>query len=179
MDLTKASKIAARAASIQAELGLSGRLLLFSWPTNNNSWSYRGDLRNLSRVHDPLMRVVTQMQETVSAENITLIGHSLGAKGMVEALIRMRPPDGSQQRIDKLILLAPDIAREEFLMQSDALQRRVGKIVVFESSRDRALKLSRWFTERQDWARVDFKLPAIYMLSVTVLFTMILPPSLT
>lgn len=119
------------------------------------------------------------MQETVSAENITLIGHSLGAKGMVEALIRMRPPDGSQQRIDKLILLAPDIAREEFLMQSDALQRRVGKIVVFESSRDRALKLSRWFTERQDWARVDFKLPAIYMLSVTVLFTMILPPSLT
>lgn len=132
----------ARATSIQAKLNLAGRLLLFSWPTKNNSWSYRGDLENLSNVQDSLMQVLTQLQDAVGAENITLIGHSLGAKGMVEALKRIPLPDNSQNRIDKLILLAPDIARDDFLLVSDALQQRVNSIVVFVSSRDRALKLS-------------------------------------
>jgi esterase/lipase superfamily enzyme len=128
-----------RAARLQHNLGVTGRLLLFSWPADGGYLSYLRDVTDLDWSIEDLTTVLGLLAEEFGAENVDLVGHSLGARGLVAALAVMAdtPP------FNTLTLAAPDMDRDLFVRALDGLGRRAERITVYVSGNDRALGLSR------------------------------------
>ena len=82
---------------------------------------------------------------------ITLIAHSLGARGMVQTLRDIEGDDvESPDRIfGQLVLVAPDIDLEGFADDIAILKARTRAVTVFVSENDRVLRISRTV----NWAR--------------------------
>lgn len=128
-----------RAARLQHNLGVTGRLLLFSWPADGNYLNYLRDVSDLEWSVEDLQMVLRLLAAEFGAESMDLVGHSLGARGLVAALVGMT--DGP--RFGTLTLAAPDMDRELFVRDLDALEPRANLITVYASSNDRVLGLSR------------------------------------
>ena len=126
-----------RAALLQQRLGLEGRMLLFSWPSSSYL-TYAGDAIDLERSIDQLNALLTLAADTIGYERIVLMAHSMGSRGVVDAL-KTRSDDA---QFRGAIFVAPDIRRDVFRENVTILQQKVTDIVVYMSDHDRALWLS-------------------------------------
>ena len=126
-----------RAALLQQRLGLDGRMLLFSWPSSSYL-TYAGDAVDLEQSIDELNALLTLAADAIGHERIVLMAHSMGSRGVVDAL--KARSDAAQFR--GAIFVAPDIRRDVFRENVTMLQQKVTDIVVYMSDHDRALWLS-------------------------------------
>jgi esterase/lipase superfamily enzyme len=126
-----------RAALLQQRLGLDGRMLLFSWPSSSYL-TYAGDAVDLEQSIDELNALLTLAADNIGHERIVLMAHSMGSRGVVDAL--KARSDAAQFR--GAIFVAPDIRRDVFRENVTMLQQKVTDIVVYMSDLDRALWLS-------------------------------------
>lgn len=126
-----------RAALLQQRLGLDGRMLLFSWPSSSYL-TYAGDASDLEQSLDELNALLTLAADAVGHERIVLMAHSMGSRGVVDAL-KLRD---DETRFGSAIFVAPDIRRDVFRENVSMLQQKVSDIVVYMSNHDRALWLS-------------------------------------
>jgi pimeloyl-ACP methyl ester carboxylesterase len=132
------AKSCARAALLQQRLGLEGRLLLFSWPSRNYL-TYEQDADELAASIDRLNELLTMSAERVGYDHLVIMAHSMGSKGVVEALGQR---DDNPARFMGVVMIAPDISRKVFLENVPVLQARVSDITVYMSDNDRVLWLS-------------------------------------
>lgn len=128
-----------RAAVMQQRLRLDDRLILFSWPSGGSYVSYNSDARALERSLDELNAFLSLAVDAVGEERIVLMAHSMGTRGVVDALKRRENDSG---RFSHAILLAPDIRRNTFLESLQLLQQTVSEITVYTSDNDLVLWLS-------------------------------------
>lgn len=126
-----------RAALLQKRLGLGGRMLLFSWPSSSYL-TYAGDANDLEQSLDELNALLTLAADAVGHERIVLMAHSMGSRGVVDAL-KLRDDEA---RFGSAIFIAPDIRRDVFQDNVSMLQQKVSDIVVYTSDSDRVLWLS-------------------------------------
>ena len=126
-----------RAALLQQRLGLGGRMLLFSWPSSSYL-TYAGDANDLEQSLDELNALLTLAADAVGHERIVLMAHSMGSRGVVDAL-KLRDDEA---RFGSAIFIAPDIRRDVFQDNVSMLQQKVSDIVVYTSDSDRVLWLS-------------------------------------
>jgi esterase/lipase superfamily enzyme len=126
-----------RAALLQQRLGLDNRMLLFSWPSSSYL-TYAGDARDLERSIDELNELLTLAAETLGHDRIVLMAHSMGSRGIVDAL----GARGDETKFGSAIFVAPDIRRDVFSENAAMLQRKVSDITVYVSDSDRVLWLS-------------------------------------
>jgi len=126
-----------RAALLQQRLGLDNRMLLFSWPSSSYL-TYAGDARDLERSIDELNSLLTLAAEAVGHDRVVIMAHSMGSRGLVDAL-RAR---GEETKFGHAIFVAPDIRRDVFSENAAMLQRKVSDITVYMSDSDRVLWLS-------------------------------------
>lgn len=127
-----------RAALLQRRVGLEGRLLLFSWPSGHYL-DYSQDAADLEASHDELNELISRVAASVGPENLVLMGHSMGSRGIVDAL-KIRDDDHAPFR--SIVLVAPDIRRDVFRENVQMLQEKVSGITVYMSDKDLALWLS-------------------------------------
>ncbi|HBH35624.1 MAG TPA: hypothetical protein DDW45_04365, partial [Gammaproteobacteria bacterium] len=135
-------KACTRAATFQRELDLHGRMLLFSWPANGNMLTYTHDEADLAWSVSHLEKFLTQLSKRFGPSRIDLVAHSLGARGVLDALSRMSYSNPSKQLFNELILIAPDIDSQIFLQRLPPLRPLVRRITLYASENDNALKLS-------------------------------------
>lgn len=128
-----------RAARLRSNLGIDRRLLLFSWPADGSYLNYLRDLTDLDWSAEDLEGVLMTLVRKFGGENVDLIGHSMGALGLVHALSRL--PDAAVFRT--LTLAAPDMDREVFVREIRRISDRVTRLTVYVSDTDRALALAR------------------------------------
>ena len=126
-----------RAALLQERLGLDDRMLLFSWPSSSYL-TYLGDASDLKQSLDELNALLTFAAGAVGHERIVLMAHSMGSRGIVDAL-KLRDDEA---RFGSAIFVAPDIRRDVFRENVSMLQQKVSDIVVYTSDSDRVLWLS-------------------------------------
>ncbi len=126
-----------RAALLQHRLGLDGSMLLFSWPSSSYL-TYAGDARDLEQSVDELNDLLTLAADTVGHERVVLVAHSMGSRGIVDAL----KARGEEPKFDSAIFVAPDIRRDVFSESVTLLQEKVSNIIVYMSDSDRVLWLS-------------------------------------
>ena len=135
-------KACIRAATFQRELDLHGRMLLFSWPANGNLLTYTHDEADLAWSAYHLENFLTQLSKRFGSSRINLVAHSLGARGVLEALSHMGYSNPSKQLFNELILIAPDVDSQIFLQRLPRLRPLAKRITLYASENDNALKLS-------------------------------------
>ena len=132
------SKSCRRAALLQERVGLDGRLLLFSWPSGNYL-TYEQDADELAASIERLDRLLSLAVERYGHDGIVIMAHSMGSRGVVEA---MRRRDSDAERFAGIVMIAPDISRSTFLENVPMLSQRAADITVYMSDNDRVLWLS-------------------------------------
>lgn len=101
------SKLAADFATATAYTGVT---LIWSWPSSRNPAGYLEDEANLRWSHPHMVQFLRDVIEQSGAEIVHLIGHSMGARGMTDAMLRDLLPGGiDRSKIGEYVLLAPDI----------------------------------------------------------------------
>ena len=78
---------AKRAALFQENYGLEGRLVWFTWPSDGNALEYAGDETDMAWSVPHLAETLKHMGERFGWGNFDVVGHSLGTRGVVAALL--------------------------------------------------------------------------------------------
>ncbi|MEO1203543.1 MAG: alpha/beta hydrolase, partial [Pseudomonadota bacterium] len=128
-----------RAATFKRRLASGDGFLLFSWPANSTPLTYGADVADLEASTPVFLEFLNELGRRHGPENISIIGHSLGTRGLVKALSDW--PD-SEGRFRNLVLIAADIDRERFVEAVPILKERIDEITVLVSDRDLALRVS-------------------------------------
>jgi esterase/lipase superfamily enzyme len=131
------------AAMLQNRVGLDGRLLLFSWSAEGKVASYLRDVGNMQWSVPLLEALLVDLEKRVEPMRTSVIGHSLGARGVVETLEALEATPERTRHIGRVILIAPDVDRGTFVRDFGTRPDTVSSITLYVSGQDRALKASR------------------------------------
>lgn len=136
-----------RFAQLNADLDLPFLPVHYSWPSAGHPLGYGYDRDSMLFARDGLEATLRSVSKS-GADEVLLVGHSMGALLSMEALRQMAISDGQKglNKIGGVVLISPDIDLDLFRQQA----KRIGKLpqpfFIFTSSRDRALKLSAGLT---------------------------------
>lgn len=129
-----------RAALVQQNARLDGRMLWFSWPSDGAMTNYTRDESDLYWSVPDLVSAIHGLSEA-GAQGPDMMAHSLGARGLVLALheIGNRQPDAA---LGQVVLLAPDIDFDIFTRMLPRIVPIVAGITVYVTDGDRPLAVS-------------------------------------
>jgi esterase/lipase superfamily enzyme len=136
-----------RTAQLAIDLEFQGVAAFYSWPSMASPLSYIADGTTIERSIDFLAEFLLLVAAKTSVSKIHVIAHSMGNRGLTRALpeaLKGLPP-GRQGVFHEVVLAAPDVDAEVFRNQIvPAMCPRVRRTTLYASSRDRALRLSRF-----------------------------------
>ncbi|GEM_PF-4666473 len=138
-------EVAFRAAALKTDLNFPGPALFFSWPARGHVEDYAADEEAVDYSHEFFEQFLQEVAEQSGAQRIYLIAHSMGNRAMAQTLINLQRRHWDKlDRFPRVVLAAPDINRQSFLLKfvPDLLRLRV-PITLYASDHDRALKTSR------------------------------------
>jgi len=130
-------------AVLQRSLGLHDRLLLFSWPADGNVLKYTWDEADLVWSVPFMADFFEKLVRRLGTSKIDIIAHSLGARGVFQALTRLAYQRLEKFKIGELIFIAPDIDIDIFNHDLPLLNRLAERITIYVSENDKALKISK------------------------------------
>ncbi|KGB83764.1 hypothetical protein JT55_01095 [Rhodovulum sp. NI22] len=132
-----------RAAQLDHDFDIDAVSVTYTWPSRANPVAYAYDRDSALFARDGLEELITEVRRA-GADNILLVGHSMGAQVTMETLRQMaiRSPAELHRTVDSVILLAPDIDVDLFRAQAARIGRLPEPFVVIVSERDRVLDLS-------------------------------------
>ena len=131
-----------RAALLQQNADLEGRFLWFSWPSDGSAAYYTHDEADLYWSVPDLADTILELDRRFGSGTVDVIGHSLGARGVVLALYEVanRRPD---IRLGQVALLAPDMDFEIFVRMLPRIEPIAESLTVYAASGDLPLALSK------------------------------------
>eukprot|EP00897_Mesotaenium_endlicherianum_P001906 jgi/Mesen1/1743/ME001390S00742 len=107
--------------------------------------AYTADEGNVMWAVPDLLHIIKMLRVKMGMEKVHLLGHSMGSRALIYALLRMHAhdfPPGSAQ-IGRLVLAAPDFDMGEFTQLGPELAGLCERMTLYCSSDDQALHLSR------------------------------------
>ncbi|MEM6760365.1 MAG: alpha/beta hydrolase [Pseudomonadota bacterium] len=131
-----------RAALLQQNAQLAGRMIWFTWPSDGDIANYVQDEADLYwSVPDIADAILAVNARSKAAGGADIIGHSLGGRGVTLALaeVARRAPD---TRLGDVVLLAPDMDFDIFARLLSRIRPIAKRITVYVSDKDRPLDLS-------------------------------------
>ena len=134
-------KSCTRASIFQRNLDIHDRLILFSWPADGNVMNYTLDEADLTWSVHYIEKLLSELIRRYGAGRIDVVGHSLGGRGVVNAISRMsrNSPD---PLINELVLVAPDMDAQVFGQLLPEIKPLVRRITLYASENDHALRAS-------------------------------------
>lgn len=132
-----------RAVEIQRALEGKATVLLLSWPSNGDPTDYAPDVEDLVSSVPFLAETLQQISDRFGSENVHVLSHSLGARGMTLTLEMLEATSADKPVIGRWVLLAPDIDSEVFVELLPRLGPMAESITLYASSNDTPLKVSR------------------------------------
>ena len=130
-----------RAALFQQTLDANSRLLLFSWPSDGALVSYTRDEADIEWSQQYLEPVIERLSSIYGPENVNVVAHSLGSRGVFRVLQLLSRKD-NRKHINELVLLAPDIDTAVFRAAFPDLKKIAKRITLYSSENDQPLRLS-------------------------------------
>lgn len=136
---------ARRTAQLSYDLSFDGAPIFYSWPSQGVLKGYTVDESNIEWSTSHIKRFLIDVAEKSGAENLYLVGHSMGNRGLTRALatLMLERPD-LRGRFREIILAAPDVDAEVFRNDlAPALMQAGQRVTLYASSKDLALKASK------------------------------------
>jgi esterase/lipase superfamily enzyme len=142
--------------------------IVYSWPSAASGSDYLYDRDSILFARTGLETLIDQISRT-PVERIVLIGHSMGAQLVMEAL-RQRAirKGGLWPKLNMVALIAPDVDIDLFRSQAKDIGKLPKPFVVFTSGGDRALRFSEWLSGSDDKLGTIENLDRLSELDVTV-----------
>lgn len=133
-----------RLAQLVVDGDLEESPVLFAWPSAASVTGYVADRDAVTYSRDDLVRLLTIVADDPGIGHITLFGHSMGAMLVAEALrqLRLTGQDGVIDRLETVVLAAPDIDVDVFRSQMKVIGPLDPPMTVLVAPDDRALKIS-------------------------------------
>lgn len=136
---------AKRTAQITYDLNFDGEAVFYSWPSKASTTSYTMDEATIQWSKLNMRNFLEDYLSKTSAENIYLVAHSMGNRGLTRAIIElMNDRPELNKKIKEIILAAPDIDADVF--RRDIAPKMVQKvkkpITLYVSADDVALQAS-------------------------------------
>jgi esterase/lipase superfamily enzyme len=131
-----------RSALFQRAIGLHNRLLLFSWPADGNMLKYTWDESDLVWSVPHIAQFIEEVVKRAGKRKVDVVAHSLGARGVVQALNRLAYNKPPNVILNELVLIAPDIDTDIFRQELPVIKSSVNRLTVYVSENDKALRLS-------------------------------------
>lgn len=135
---------AMRTAQIAFDMKFNGAPIFYSWPSAGKLLSYFRDAQASERSTSHLQQFLLSVVEQTEAEDVFLIGHSMGSRPLTKALAELgKLNKGLDAKVRELVLAAPDIDPVIFTTQiAPFLRPSVSNITLYTSDRDKALLAS-------------------------------------
>ncbi|NER08473.1 MAG: alpha/beta fold hydrolase, partial [Okeania sp. SIO3C4] len=132
-----------RLAQMAQDYDIDGAAMAYSWPSAGQTPLYLYDRDSAQYARAGLVETIRLATET-NADEVVLIGHSMGTIILMEALreLSLSRETKVMNRINAVILAAPDIDVDVFRTQIADVNPRPEAFAIFVSSRDRALRVS-------------------------------------
>ena len=142
-------------------LDIDTPVLLFDWPGNQGEGS-RGYVASqvvATQSAPDLGRTLAEVIEKTGAENVWLMGSSLGCQTICDALVWLSDKPEllpGSPRISQVILSAPDVSAQSFDDKFSHTIQTVSKhLTAYVSSNDRALLMSHWINSGRRLGRLS------------------------
>lgn len=136
---------ARRAAQMSYDLGFDGAPVFYSWPSEERLFGYEEDGEVIARAVPKIESFLKDIFERSEADNIFLVAHSMGNRGMAKAVANLASDyEFLRPKLRQLILTSPDIAAEDFEKEiAPALIKAGLPVTLYASSKDKALWASK------------------------------------
>lgn len=137
---------ARRAAQITFDLRFTGEPVFYSWPSQGTTSGYTIDEANIEWAKHNMKNFLKDYLTRTNADDIYLVAHSMGNRGMTKALIELMNENPElKDKITEVILAAPDIDADVFRRDiAPKMVKKIAKpITLYVSSDDLALLASR------------------------------------
>ncbi|MDB4293325.1 alpha/beta hydrolase [Maribacter sp.] len=143
---TSFAEAAQRTAQISYDLSFDGAPVFYSWPSAAKTSAYIKDEANIEWAQTNIRNFLNDYIEKSGVEEIYLIAHSMGNRGLTRAIIDLIASKPElKSKIKEIILAAPDIDADVF--KRDIAPQMVSEInkpiTLYASSEDVALKASK------------------------------------
>lgn len=140
--------VSRRVAQFASDLKFSGPVVLFSWPSQGSLTGYTVDETNAEWAQADFARLMGELLDYISVQNIYLVGHSMGNRiiGRAMATLASDRLESDLLLFREIIMIAPDIDAEVFRIDIAPRLARTGiHVTLYASSNDRALLASKAF----------------------------------
>jgi esterase/lipase superfamily enzyme len=151
--LARACRDAARLAQVT---GFTNRLLLFSWPASRAVLTYRKDEARLAASTPIIIAAINELAGRYGRERLSIVAHSMGTRVML-ALADNAVTSNTEAsgQFANLVLVAPDIDRERFLLSANALKKLAKNLSILVSENDKLLLLSQMVNAGERLGQAD------------------------
>jgi len=143
----KFSAAVRRTAQLTRDLEFLGPSILYSWPSLGFTLAYSIDDGNAQWSSAHMAGFITLIRSKLGASCIHIIAHSMGNQPLMNALkdVCAGKQDKEDARIKQVIMAAPDVDAERFVDLAKHFSTDVGRVTLYASSKDYALKWSKRF----------------------------------
>ena len=136
---------AKRTAQMAYDLGFDGEPVFYSWPSKASTSAYTNDEATIQWSKLNMERFLEDYIERSEAEQIYLIAHSMGNRGLTRALIDLlQEKPHLKEKIQEVILAAPDIDADVFKEEiaPKMVENLQSPVTLYVSAEDAALLAS-------------------------------------
>ncbi|MCA3442571.1 MAG: alpha/beta fold hydrolase [Rhodobacter sp.] len=140
-----------RIAQLSHDLDLPRVTVHYSWPSAGEALGYIYDKDSSLYARDGLETLFNEVV-AAGAQEVIVVGHSMGALLLVESLRQMDIRNETKLRryLAGVVLLSPDIDVELFKSQASTFGELPQPFLILSSRKDRALQLSSFITGEPD-----------------------------
>ncbi len=138
---------ARRAAQVATDVGTDPMPVLFSWPSQGNTWfstaKYTFDENTAARSALPFALFLGSLLAE-HEQPVDLVAHSMGSRVVSDGLVDLHRSGGLVRSLDQLVFAAPDVDAVVFSQRyHQTVLAAAERVTVYCADDDRALKLSR------------------------------------
>lgn len=139
-------------------LDINTPVLLFDWPGNQGEGfrGYAASQEVASQSAPDLGRVLASVLKDTGAENVWLMGSSLGCQTICDSMawLATQPDLKDKPKMSHVVLSAPDVSAHAFDEKfSEIIQTMSKHLTAYVSSNDRALLMSHWLNGKRRLGR--------------------------
>jgi esterase/lipase superfamily enzyme len=143
---TSFENAALRAAQLGFDLGISGLMAFYSWPSKGTLDGYMADEASIEASEGFITEYLTSMATKSDALKVHIIAHSMGNRALLRVMDRIAATaaERAQKPFNQLILAAPDVDQDTFTRLSVAYRDVAERTTLYVCSQDKAVEASHW-----------------------------------